>query len=579
MLRNTTLSALFLSALFSSVTVSLMGCSDPAVRLAQCLKDGALELTERAQQQTELACDLGVEGPFVAVLYPAEAVPDERLRNAGLSPRDIRVLRSLQFPGEPYESLYVMPKARRPRPSFTTSHRSDRHGPAVTLPKLEVFPSSGSNIRLAMRRGKGGLEAVALPPQPPQDSREDPVSREVAPSEAPHPPTSKARPLNSAESRDLPPGVGTPSRQASGDERRDSKRIATFNIRELSREKLDTVDSHGHGAHPQLRQAAQIVQTVRPDVLVINEIDFDIDERSNARLFIDRYLKVSQAGLEGIDYPHVFFEAVNTGIASGLDLDNDGTIGSPGDCHGFGRYPGQYGMALLSRFPIGDAAARTFRRLLWTQMPGNLMPDGKNSKPVWYSQPEAAQLRLSSKSHWDVPVLVGERKLHLLISHPTPPVFDGEEDHNGRRNFDEIRLWADYLTGGSAASYIVDDKGRKGGLAKEASFVILGDLNADPFNDQAPYGTTAIDQLLSHPRVRDTIPRGPGGKHEEREYAGPKDGRTAAYGRLDYALPSRDLEVLGSQVLWPDPAEALHSVAVGRESASDHRLVWIDIAL
>ena len=32
--------------------------------------------------------------------------------------------------------------------------------------------------------------------------------------------------------------------------------------------------------------------------------------------------------------------------------------------------------------------------------------------------------RLSSKSHWDVPLSIGGRTVHFLVSHPTPPVFD-----------------------------------------------------------------------------------------------------------------------------------------------------------
>lgn len=576
MTRTTVLALLMLSAATGS-----LGCSDPAVRWAHCLKEGAQELADKAQRETEIACDLKVGSPFKAVLYPALEVADESLREEGLSLREIRLLRSLQFPGAPYESLYVLPQARRPRPSFTTFHRSDRNGPAVTLPRLEIFSSPASNpdprLRLQIRRGEGGLEAVALSSSPPHGPTGDPQPREETPPAIPGPLVS-SNDLHPHDSETAPQGDAP-----LGEKPPNQARIATFNIRELSREKLDTINSHGQGSHPQLRQAAQLVQVARPDVLVINEIDFDAQERANARLFIDRYLKVGQSGLEGIDYPYIFFAPVNTGEASGLDLDNDGTVGSPGDCYGFGRYPGQYGMALLSRFPIAESAARTFRLLPWARMPNNLLPDGSGDKPEWYTPQEAAQLRLSSKSHWDVPIRIGSgerfRDLHLLVSHPTPPVFDGEEDHNGRRNFDEIRLWADYLTGGPAASYIVDDKGGKGGLPANASFFIIGDLNADPFNDQAPYGTTAIDQLLSHPRVQDTVPRGPGGDHEERQYQGPKDCRTASYGRLDYVLPSRDVKVIDSRVLWPSPDDALHSLAVGRESASDHRLVWVDIAL
>src|SRR5690348_1977747 len=99
-------------------------------------------------------------------------------------------------------------------------------------------------------------------------------------------------------------------------------RFAAFNVWELSRQKLDRADAEGRGANEQLRNAAAIVQAVRPDMLLVSEIDYD--ERGEcARLFLDRYLKVPQGGREPIDFPHVVAEPVNTGVPSGMDLNND----------------------------------------------------------------------------------------------------------------------------------------------------------------------------------------------------------------------------------------------------------------
>lgn len=354
-------------------------------------------------------------------------------------------------------------------------------------------------------------------------------------------------------------------------------RVATFNIWELSRKKLDHSSAEGRWDHPQLASAAEIIQRVRADVLLINEIDFDAETRDNPRLFVERYLKVGQAGQEPIDYPHIFFEPSNTGVPSGHDFDNDGKNDGPADAYGFGRYPGQYAMALLSRLPIDAGAARTFRKLRWRDMPGHLMPDGEGGRPAWYSAEETRIFRLSSKSHWDVPIRVGDAVLHVLACHPTPPAFDGDEDRNGRRNFDELRLWADYLTGGeTSATYFVDDAGRAGALAEGAHFVVMGDLNADPWGD-ASYGRTAISQLLEHPRIQDPEPRGAGGAAVDRPYDGPPELRTAAYGRIDYVLPSRTLEVTGTAVFWPGPDDPLRHLVAGDARASDHALVWVDI--
>jgi len=356
-------------------------------------------------------------------------------------------------------------------------------------------------------------------------------------------------------------------------------RFAAFNIWELSSAKLGRVDASGHGTHEQLRHAAEIIQRVHPDVLLVNEIDFDEPGHQNAIHFRDRYLRVSQNGQPPLDYPFVFFAPVNTGVPTGRDLDNDGKTDGPADAFGYGRYPGQYGLALYSRYPIDESAARTFQKFLWKDMPKNLMPDGSNGKPAWYSAEEVAVLRLSSKSHWDVPLKIGDTVVHVLASHPTPPVFDGPEDFNGRRNFDEVRLWADYLTGGETAAYIVDDQGRCGGLDPKALFVLLGDLNADPYQGDAPYGRRAVQQLLGHPRVQDPRPESPGAAAAIRDYAGPKGVPTASFGRADYALPCDGLSLVASGVFWPSPDDPLHALVAQRESSSDHRLVWVEVKL
>lgn len=353
----------------------------------------------------------------------------------------------------------------------------------------------------------------------------------------------------------------------------DRLRIATFNA-SLNRPVEGRLAADlASGDDAQARAIAAIIQRVRPDILLLNEFDHD-DAGTAADEFQEHYLAVPQAGGHSINYRWRYLAPVNTGVSAGLDLDHDGRVGGPGDALGYGAFPGQYGMLLLSRYPIDSAGVRSFRHLLWRDMPGALLPPG------WYPPEALARLPLSSKSHWDVPVRIGATTLHILASHPTPPVFDGPEDRNGRRNHDEIRLWADYLSPGEDA-WIVDDAGRRGGLDAGAKFVILGDQNADPVDGESV--AHAIRQLLGHPRLRATpAPASEGARLAARRQGGANrdqhgdpatdtadfEDRHTGNLRADYVLPSRDLMILDAGVDWPtDDSPA----------PSDHHLVWVDV--
>jgi phosphodiesterase/alkaline phosphatase D-like protein len=356
----------------------------------------------------------------------------------------------------------------------------------------------------------------------------------------------------------------------------------------------------------QAKAVAEIIQRNQPDVLLINEFDYvNADPLQAVRLFQQNYLSIAQNGATPIEYPYIYIAPSNTGIASGFDLDNDGrVVTAPGeagygnDALGFGNFPGQFGMLLLSKYPIDTANIRTFQNFLWKDMPGSLLPtiQAPNSSEPWYSPEEQGALRLSSKSHWDVPILVNGEVIHVLVSHPTPPVFDGEEDRNGKRNHDEIRFWADYVSS-NQGGYIYDAAGRKGGLAPGSKFVIMGDQNADP-NDGDSFDS-AISQLLQNPNINTNfIPTSPGGSQQAELQGGANANHksnpafdTADFSdttpgnlRSDYVLPSNNLRVENAQVFWPlntDPSFPLvgtfDSTLPGGFPSSDHRLVWADV--
>lgn len=287
-------------------------------------------------------------------------------------------------------------------------------------------------------------------------------------------------------------------------------RFASFNASLNRGEEGQLITDLSTQQNQQAQTVAEIIQRVNPDVLLVNEFDFD-EQGEAAELFQENYLGISQSGVDPVEYPFVYFAPSNTGISSGFDLDNNeeivttsGENGYGNDAFGFGNFPGQFGMVLYSKYPIVEEEVRTFQNFLWKDMPGALLPDNLDTPEPndWYSEEELEVFRLSSKSHWDVPINVNGEIVHVLVSHPTPPVFDGEEDRNGLTNHDEIRFWADYVTPGEG-DYIYDDAGNFGGLNPGNSFVIMGDQNADPVDGDS--FNNAINQLLENPLVNTSI--------------------------------------------------------------------------
>lgn len=345
------------------------------------------------------------------------------------------------------------------------------------------------------------------------------------------------------------------------------------------------------GESKQAVQLAALIQIIRPDILLVNEIDYDADHRA-VEAFRKLYLAHDQITpqnetTQALDFPYFYAGPVNTGVNSGMDLGIDGKLNGLDDNWGFGRYEGQYGMVVLSRFPIQTAKIRSFQKFRWAQLTNPKQPVVPETGKPYYSDAAWQALRLSSKSHWDVPIDVDGKELHILASHPTPPAFDGPEKRNGCRNHDEIRLWVDYLSGGDVADTLVDDNGTPGGLDANAPFVLLGDLNSDPTDGSG--NANAIRSLLQHPRVTDPQPKSRGAVLAARTLAGKNiehrgdpaldtsQFEVSSVGnlRVDFCLPSSNVQTKASGVFWPVPGERGASLM----DVSDHRLVWVDIQL
>ncbi|WP_413874265.1 endonuclease/exonuclease/phosphatase family protein [Albidovulum sp.] len=311
---------------------------------------------------------------------------------------------------------------------------------------------------------------------------------------------------------------------------------------------------------PQVEAAAGVIAAVAPDVILLTGIDYDLDGAALAAF-------AARIGAGGAEYPHRLALRPNTGLATGLDLDGDGRLGGPGDAQGFGRFAGEGGMAVLSRLPLGQGV--DYSALLWRDLPGNLMEGAGLPEEV------AAVQRLSTSGHWAVPVdLPGGGQITLLAWLATPPVFDGPEDRNGRRNHDEAAFWLRLLDGDLPFA------------APAAPFVLLGDANLDPVDGEGR--AEALLALLGDARLQDMRPESPGAATAARgganaQQTGPAALDTADWPddpgpgnmRVDYVLPSAGLAVERAGVWWPAPGPAADQAA----AASRHRLVFVDLRL
>ncbi len=354
-------------------------------------------------------------------------------------------------------------------------------------------------------------------------------------------------------------------------------RVAAFDLG-MSRDGPGVLVHELEGApEPAALAAAAVVREVRPDVLLVSGFDYDLEGRA-----LDAFRALLAAGPEGMDYPFAFALPVNAGVPSGLDLDGDGRTMGRGDAFGWGRFPGNGGMALLSRLPVDAEAARSFTALPWSALPGAEPPRRADGEP-FPDAARAAALRLSSRAHWQVPVILpGGGRLHLLAANPTPPLFDGSEGFNRRRNRDEVRFWSVYLDGAA----LTDDAGRTAG-PPDGSLVVLGNLNLDPLDGAGE--RAAMAALLGHPRLQDPRPASAGGAaaagtgvnggHDgdpALDTADWRDDDGPGNLRVDYVLPSAELTVAGAGVFWPAEGGPQAEAAL---AASDHRLVWVDVGL
>ncbi len=284
------------------------------------------------------------------------------------------------------------------------------------------------------------------------------------------------------------------------------------------------------GKNKQVQAVVAQIVAAKPDIIAIQR--FDWDARLDALTAFQKAL--DQAGWP---LPHAVAPRPNSGVPSGLDLNNNGRTTDAQDNFGYGLFPGNRGLAVLSRYPVDPDQVQNF-----TATPSAIHPD----------------LPLHTVAFVEVPVLVKETVITVLASHATAPLFDGGTGLNTRRNAEEIDFFTKRLA------------------QMTGPFVIAANLNLDPVDGEGDHAV--IRKLLADPALQDPMPISPGAvRAADAGHTGDPATDTADWPdgkpgnlRVSYVLPSADLTVLESGVEWEVDQDA---------TASKHRLVWVDIAI
>lgn len=282
------------------------------------------------------------------------------------------------------------------------------------------------------------------------------------------------------------------------------------------------------GKDPQIAAFTALMLEVRPDIIALQGIDHDLQNTGLTAL-------IGVLDAAGVSYPHSFSAAPNAGQASGLDLNGDGRLGDADDAHGYGRFTGNGGMAVLSRFPITTAMVEDYTAFLWRDLPGHIYPM-TNGEPFGGAAVFDVH-RLSSRNHWVVPIETPDGPLRLMTFYATPPLYEGDEGRNTRRNHDEVAFWNAYLQ---------DDE-------SDLPFVLLGTANIDPRRGSGK--RAAIKALLEFPLLQNPFGDTPTAVFSDKYPEGLQ---------VDYLLPSTG---------WKVSAKGIET----RPDASRHSLLWVDL--
>ena len=252
------------------------------------------------------------------------------------------------------------------------------------------------------------------------------------------------------------------------------------------------------------------------DILIVGDIDDDRDHLA-ADAFRQRIATAGRA------YPHM-----------AVLRSNGGRLLASHRTAGYGDFHGDGAVVVLSRYEI-------------TQV--HDLQDWTCAQVQCHFDTDPSMV-LSSRLMGMAGIMGPTGPMWIGITHATPPVFDGPEDRNGWRNFDQLMFWRDVLD-------------RRYDLPRPDVIALLA--NIDPAVGE---GTKeGIQTVITDPRLRDSAPQGChyllGCSSVTAYWPVPGPGAMRTY----YLLPAREWAIVQSGLSWGTPSP----------DESRHALVWMQL--
>lgn len=323
-----------------------------------------------------------------------------------------------------------------------------------------------------------------------------------------------------------------------------------YNIKELTSAKLKEQNT------PQLNAVKKILKNYHPDILSINEMQYDLPGIPHGEFKSEGQNLKKLAKKIQLDFAYNVFDQANTGndaipYKSGeypLDF-SDTRMRKKADQNNFGIFPGQYSTGALSNLKIIEV--KVYKKIIWKDFNPKVNLDKfakANGKPL------NPKIELFDKSFIHAVLETKDlKRLNLILLHTVPAYhFGNKRSPNYERNRDQLRFLEWYLSGDTDIQIAnIKENGKEIiPLKKGARFVAVGDWNTD-INNKKNSGTLVLERIFTKTQPWIDI------KKMNYSNEGYGYGKETFKLMLDYIVTDKKTKIIDGKILQPKNSNIL----------------------